>query len=335
MDTKAARSTGLAPRPIIGFVGAGRVGKALGRHLSERGLKVSGYYRRNQQASPSQADGSTRQEALDVAQEGQHSHAKTETPTHALTDSTQALPGTSWTSLAELADQCDILFLTVPDDAITTVWNELRGLTIAGKAICHCSGIHSTAVFEGIEATGATGFSLHPLCAVTDDLASMSGVYFTLEGSCTHPAMERLIAEIDNPVQIIAAEDKSRYHAAAVFVSNFVNGLSFVGSKLLEDSGLDEEFAHEAWRGLFLGNARAIAEKGPAAALTGPVERGDLGTVRAHLEALEAAEASTTPTASHPSAATLYKLLSSTLVELAEVKNPHRDYSPMKEMLTP
>jgi predicted short-subunit dehydrogenase-like oxidoreductase (DUF2520 family) len=178
----------------------------------------------------------------------------------------------------------------------------------------------------------------------------MSGVYFTLEGTGTHPVMERLIARMENPVQRIAAEEKARYHAAAVFVSNFVNGVTFVGSRLLEDSGLDAEFAQQAWRGLFRGNARAIAEKGPAAALTGPVERGDTGTVRAHLEALEAAEdphaveashtaevphALDSPGTPHSSTATLYRLLSSALVELAEVKNPQKDYSPLKEMLKP
>ncbi|MDR1358488.1 MAG: DUF2520 domain-containing protein, partial [Coriobacteriales bacterium] len=247
MDTKDTRgATYTEDSPRVGFVGAGRVGKALGRHLSERGLTVSGYYRRNQQASHAQTNGSARQEALDAVREGQASPAQAVSPTHTLPDSTHPLPGTSWDTLEDLADHCDILFLTVPDDAIATVWNELRGLDLSGKVICHCSGLHTTAVFEGIEGTGATGFSLHPLCAVTNDLASMSGVYFTLEGTGTHPAMERLIARMENPVQRIAAEEKARYHAAAVFVSNFVNGVTFVGSKLLEDSGLDAEFAQQA-----------------------------------------------------------------------------------------
>lgn len=274
----------------IGFVGAGKVGFTLGRYLAEKGVSVAGYYSRSP-ASAREAAAFTGSAAFDT-------------------------PG-------ELADHCDTLFLTVPDGAIAEVWHQARALPIRGKIICHCSGSLSSEVFDGVERTGALACSLHPLCAVHDRLESwktMDSVYFTVEGA-SRAELEKLLHVTGNPYSLIDADKKTLYHAACVTVSNLTVGLAQMGAELFARCGLDEDFAQNAWRALFLGNAENIARGGPMRALTGPIERGDADTIRSHLAALDG------------EALAVYRALSGVLVRVAEEKNPGRDYTDVKETL--
>ena len=75
----------------------------------------------------------------------------------------------SYRDLSELIDACDMIFLTVPDGSIRDTWNKIKGYDIREKMICHCSGSMSCDdAFDGIEETGAFGYSAHPLFAVSD-----------------------------------------------------------------------------------------------------------------------------------------------------------------------
>ena len=123
-------------------------------------------------------------------------------------------------------------------------------------------------------------------------------------------------------MQIIKAADKARYHLAAATVSNLVCTLFAAGESLLAQCGFQEDAAREALAPLFLGNARSFAEAGARKALTGPVERGDLGTLRAHLASLGAREDQL-----------LYLLLTAKLLPLADARHPERDDSSIKEFL--
>lgn len=111
------------------------------------------------------------------------------------------------------------------------------------------------------------------------------------------------------------------YHSAAVFVSNLVTGLFEEGVDLLMHCGFDRKSAEGALAPLFVHNAQNVAQKGTAEALTGPVERGDAGTVSHHLEVLPEKEKE------------IYVRLSETLLEIAARKNPERDYRKLSRML--
>lgn len=69
----------------------------------------------------------------------------------------------------------DVCVITVPDGQIGSVWNEVRKYDIKGKLIIHMSGSVSAAVFEGIEDTGAYGYSLHPMYAISSKYESYQG----------------------------------------------------------------------------------------------------------------------------------------------------------------
>ena len=123
-------------------------------------------------------------------------------------------------------------------------------------------------------------------------------------------------------MQIIQGADKARYHLAAATVSNLVCALFAAGETLLAQCGFSEAAARAALAPLFLGNARSVAAAGARDALTGPVERGDLGTLRAHLASLGVREDQL-----------LYLLLTAKLLPLAGARHPERDDSSIKEFL--
>lgn len=280
----------------VGFIGAGRVGVTLGKHFCRHGIKVAGYYSRSRQ-SASEAAGFT---ATNI-----------------------------YGSASDLLADSDVLFFTVPDDAIASCYEGLRqeAGAVQGKIFCHASGVMTAAAaFAGIEAAGAFGYSVHPLFAVSDKFHAYSelpDVFFTLEGSKERRGfMLEWLRGTGLNVHLISGDCKAKYHAAAAIVSNQVVALFAGGQKLLAECGFSPEAAQQALKPLFLGNAAHVAEDGPARALTGPVQRGDAGTVARHLAALGSTEDRL-----------LYLLLSRRLAELAGVKASEYDDISMKDFL--
>ena len=133
----------------IGFVGAGKVGFSLGKFFAEGGVRLTGYYSRQPGAA---------QEAAQFT--GSHFYH----------------------TLDELAKDSDALLLTVPDGAITPVYQQLAQYEIAGKQICHCSGAMTAGeAFPDIGQTGAHGYSIHPLFPFSDKLTcyrELPGAFF-------------------------------------------------------------------------------------------------------------------------------------------------------------
>lgn len=273
----------------IGFIGAGKVGFTMGKYLTERGEHVTGYYSR----SPH-----TAQEAAEF------------------TDSRHYL------SMEELAKDSDALFLTVPDGAIVSVWEQLKVLPIQNKLIIHCSGAMSSAVFSDIGRCHAYGYSIHPLLAVNDKYNSyreLSGAFFTMEGDKAYLLkLKEMFEGFGNTVETIRAEDKVRYHAAAAMASNLYVGLVSLCEDLLCGCGFSAENAHTALSPLIRGNTENIVNYGTEKALTGPVERNDTATVRKHLSELSGESRD------------VYRVLSKQVLKVAKRKHPEQDYTIME-----
>lgn len=206
------------------------------------------------------------------------------------------------------------------------MWNQIRELPIEGKYICHCSGALSAEdAFPGIADRGAFGYSIHPLFAVSDRFHSykeLSDAYFTIEGDKRHlEDVKEFFQSFGNPVRLIRAADKVKYHCAASICSNQVIALIKESLDLMGDCGFDEESALAALRPLIAGNVNKVLADGCVSSLTGPVERGDVQTVRKHLNCLEEKDRK------------LYALLSEKLLSVAGQKNPDRDYSALEALL--
>jgi len=276
----------------IGFIGAGKVGFTLGKYFRNHSTDVTGYYSLKS-GSAKEAAGFTGTKQFD--------------------------------SLKTILLESDALFLTVPDTAIKSVWDDLKTMPIHNKIICHCSGMLSSGVFDGIEERQAFGYSVHPFFAVSSKVTSYEGLsqaFFTLEGSDTHlQDLKRFIERMGNCVHIISEHQKTKYHTAAVFLSNHVAALAHTGCKMLRECGFEEEIISVALKTLFLSHCGAIAEGGVVKTLTGPVERNDVSTVKKHLDCLAGNEKR------------LYACLSAQLVEVAKEKHTDSDYSAIKSMI--
>lgn len=276
----------------IGFIGAGKVGFSLGKYLTERGVRVTGYYSRTPQSSQKAADFTNTRQYLNVR---------------------------------HLVEDSDVIFLAVPDGAISAIWEQLKMLPIQNKIISHFSGSLSSAVFSDIERYHAYGYSIHPLFAINDKYNSyreLSHAFFTIEG---HPRylsqFLRLFESFGNTVEVIEAKDKVRYHASAAMISNLYVGLANLCEQMLRSCGFSSVNAHKALAPLLLGNAENIVKYGVEGALTGPIERNDLSTVSDHLENLTGEERE------------VYQCLSKQVLKVANAKHPSRDYAALEEVL--
>ncbi len=291
----------------IGFIGAGKVGCSLGKYFAENGQKssltVKGYYSLSSKS----------------AQDAAH-FTKSE----------------AYESIKDVTDACDVIFLTVPDGSIQNTWQQVKEYDLKGKTICHCSGAMSSAdAFCGIEETEAFGYSIHPLFAVSDKYNAykeLTGVFFTLEGgSAARPGthspeffqLRKALEDMGNPTRIIDGRDKTTYHCAAAIASNLVCGLIDQSLELMQRCGFEEAEAITALAPILTGNMAHIAEDGPTASLTGPIERNDTSTVKKHLDCLESGAEKD-----------IYRLLSSRLVKMAAARHPDRDYSEMSELIS-
>lgn len=283
----------------IGFIGAGKMGFTLGKHLKEStDALLVGYFSQNPESAREAAK---------------------------FTDTK------CYEDLNELADLCDTLFITVPDGQIAVIAELLDrlGTVMEGKILCHTSGAVSSQVFSGMHSQ-IYGYSIHPMCAVSSKTKShinFSKCFITIEGHERYlEFFVRLFRSLGHEVKIIEKEDKIRYHGAAVMASNLVIGLYHMAQVELSKCGFTSEEADRALKSLFQGNAEKLAEYGCVEALTGPVERCDIKTISKHMSVLEG------------DTLEAYRLLSRQLVDVARKKageGMNDKYDELDDMLKP
>ena len=228
-------------------------------------------------------------------------------------------------NLKDLVNESDAIFITTQDSFISLIWNRLKNLNIDGKIICHCSGSLSSSIFSNIDKYGAYGYSIHPLFAISDKYNSykiLNEAFIAIEGHKKYLSdFEMLFKSLGNNVQVISKENKVLYHAAAVTSSNLVLGLIKDGIDYLVKCGFSEKSAMEALYPLISFNISNVKDKGITNSLTGPIERGDLSTVKEHLSVIDSSNVES------------YKMLSKKILDIAKIKNKDRDYKVIENYL--
>lgn len=281
----------------IGFIGAGKVGYSLGRYLKEHHISISGYYSRALQS------------AMDAA---------------------EFVETNFYTTLDELVKDSEVLFITVPDGVIKEVWEQLKTLQVTGKIICHCSGVLSSQIFSDIAEYQCYGYSIHPLLAISSKHNSfweLSNAIFTIEGDAGYlQDMKKMVKSCGNQVIEMKPQEKIRYHAAAVLSSNLVLALLETATEELMACGFSGDEAKNALLPLICGNVEHLKQQTIEEALTGPVERCDVTTVKSHLEKLDGENRE------------IYRLLSKKACAIAkrkngDQKNENRNYQEMEDIL--
>jgi predicted short-subunit dehydrogenase-like oxidoreductase (DUF2520 family) len=185
-----------------------------------------------------------------------------------------------------------VVLLAVPDGAITPLAQELavEGGITARHVVLHLSGLRDREALGALAGTGAAVGSLHPLQTVSDPAtaaARFAGAYAGVEGDERALAAAETLARSLRMVPVrIPAGAKAAYHAGAAFAANYTTALVGVAERLALAAGIPPDVARRLYLPLIQG-AAANLEAGPAAALTGPVRRGDVETVAAHLAALD------------------------------------------------
>jgi predicted short-subunit dehydrogenase-like oxidoreductase (DUF2520 family) len=276
----------------IGFIGAGKVGFSLGKYFSINNLTLTGYYSKSSFSSKEAAE---------------------------FTNSK------FYENIDSLIANSDIIFITTPDDVVSKVWQTIKHFNIRDKIICHTSGSLSSKIFSDINNSGAFGYSVHPMFPFSNKFTTykyLKDCYFSIEGDekCLCK-MKDFIASLGNAVLSLNEDKKSLYHLANVTVSNLVLSLLNKGCSYLIQCGINEKDALGSLMPLIENNLLNLKEKGFTAALTGPIERNDLGTLKKHMAAVPIADKD------------IYKDLSLTLLNLSKQKHPERNYIETEKFL--
>jgi len=209
------------------------------------------------------------------------------------------LPGAEHLPAPELAALVDVLVLAVSDDALGAVATQVaapatgHGGVQAGTVVVHLSGRYGLAPLAPVAAGGAARAAVHPIMSLAGldpaaDAVHLRGTTFGVTAdTAAAPVADRLVADLGGRAVAVPDEARTLYHAAIVLSANYLAALTGTAADLLADAGVtDARHALAPLLRVSLDNALRDGD----AATTGPVRRGDAGTVAAHLDALAAAD---------------------------------------------
>jgi predicted short-subunit dehydrogenase-like oxidoreductase (DUF2520 family) len=202
-------------------------------------------------------------------------------------------PGARLAAPDQVIEGSDLVLLTVPDDVLPGLVEGLAATEapVQGRLLAHASGAHGLRVLEPVTRAGALPLALHPVMTFTgrdDDVDRIKGVSFGVTApDQLRTVAEALVIEMGGEPVFIAEENRALYHAALAFAANHLVTLVAQAADLLRDAGA--EYPNRLLGPLLsatLDNALRFGDAG----LTGPVARGDGGTVAAHVAAISSRE---------------------------------------------
>jgi len=244
----------------LSIIGAGRVGRALGRRLREAGWKIG--------AVVTSSEPTARKAVRSIG--AGHAHA--------------------FLTRQVLAAQ--VILITTPDHSVAEVAGELDRIgaeELRGKIVLHTSGALSSSVLGAVKKCGAAVGSMHPLQTFSGvGVPPLDGKVFAIEGDTPAVRMARQIARALGAVPVhIEGSKKPLYHAAGALAAGNVLALLEAATRLMTAAGMKRREAVRALLPLTRQVLENFERLGPRAAWTGPLSRGDYGVVAAHMEAMK------------------------------------------------
>ncbi len=244
----------------VSIIGAGRVGTTIGYLLSRRGCPFSGIFSR--------------------------SHKSAETAIKFIKR------GKIFPTIQNLLQSSNTILITVADAEIKNVVKEIvKRKNLNGKIFIHTSGLFSSSILSPISSHGGYVATMHPLLAIPSPkigIALVKGSYFALEGrNKARSEAEKLVQMMGALSFKINSNIKSQYHLAACFLSNYIVSLSDMAMDLLPEKLITRNEWLKIFSPLIAATAQGLSREGIPDALTGPVSRGDLSTIRKHISILK------------------------------------------------
>ena len=201
------------------------------------------------------------------------------------------LPGCeALTGLQDVVDGADFVFITTSDDAITSVCESLSWRR--GQGVAHCSGAASVDLLRHASEQGAEAGAFHPLQAfnsVENGVGAVPGATFGIEGGeRTRAYLSELATAIGGKPIFLRPEDKVLYHVSGVLMGNLLTGLGSVAASVWTKFGYTRDDGVRALAPMMRAVAANLEASGVPQAVAGPFPRGDIGTIRKHLDAVSA-----------------------------------------------
>ncbi|WP_076862406.1 Rossmann-like and DUF2520 domain-containing protein [Bradyrhizobium mercantei] len=241
----------------IGFVGAGRVAQTLAPAFARANLNVAAFHNRG--ADAAQQLGS------------------------------RVPSATAMTDAQQVVDSCDMIFLTVSDDAILPACRDLRWQP--HHRVVHCSGATELAALDHAKSAGAATGGFHPMQMFANPDVALEGLRGCTVGIEAEPdfrrELDRLAISIGCEPLALPAGVRALYHASAYYVGPFLISLLKEGVELWKSFGASEADALRAMMPLLRGTVAAVLDGGLANGMGGCVARGDVGTIGKHISALD------------------------------------------------
>ncbi|HOC59930.1 MAG: DUF2520 domain-containing protein [Syntrophaceae bacterium] len=216
----------------------------------------------------------------------------------------------------QAAEKADCLLITTPDDRIRTVCAEIAThASLQGKKVLHMSGAGGLDLLDHAVRAGGQVASIHPLqsfSSIEGAIASIPGSYFGVTAAKgAKKFASSLVRDLGGIPMEITPEQKPLYHAAACIASNYLVSLMSVVESIYRSIGFSDKDARKAYLPLVYGSLANIKNQGCEKALTGPIARGDAGTIQKHIKAMAS---------HHPDLSPLYTNMGFIAVNLARRK---------------
>jgi predicted short-subunit dehydrogenase-like oxidoreductase (DUF2520 family) len=242
----------------IGFIGAGKVGTAFGLYMKDCGHTIVGYV-------------------------SKHFYSAQE--------SAERTKSVAYADVASLLLVCDVVLITTPDTQIEGVLQANRtSIKESSCGLGHMSGALTSDIFQDLSVSRAL-FTLHPLQAfatVDKGRQDLKTCTFVMEGNAQGINLaKKLMDRCDNKLITLRKEDKALYHGAACVASNYLMVVTALAEEMINSFDPEGHMGLGAYRNLMVGAIDNAIAYGSKTALTGPIARGDLETIRQHLGAME------------------------------------------------
>jgi predicted short-subunit dehydrogenase-like oxidoreductase (DUF2520 family) len=285
------------PAPSVAVIGAGRLGQAFAIALQSSGYPVVALVARRRQKAEKAAAVLKTTFTQDPGKTG---------PEPLVFGANQ---------LGELPET-DLVLITTPDDAIQDTAQRLSSSWTGpkGSTVLHTSGALSSEALAPLAEKGFQTGSIHPLISISEPVsgaAALHGAFFCIEGTGKAKRMaEGIVRDLGGHSFTIKPENKALYHAAAVMAAPHLTALFDLAVEMLSVCGLSKAKAQKVFMPLLESTTNNLKASNPQQALTGTFARGDIATVRRHLQALSGKELA--------EALAVYKLLGLHSLQLAE-----------------